>query len=108
MHGSIEPLVETVQTVQSLVDRGDESAEEINDWVASKIHNGVVTFGSGSLARQFKPVYFHNMKIFQIEEARDVSAFRSDKTFMTNKVIVEYTYHIPQDFNNTPKPSLES
>lgn len=95
-----EALFETVQVVADLLDREDESAEEINEWIDSKIVNGLVTFGTGSLARSFKPVFFHSFKIFQLEETRDIIDFGTARTYAGNKVIIDYKYHIPEDFNN--------
>ena len=98
-----EALFETVQVVQDLLDRGDESAQEVNEWVASKVGNdGFVTFGTGSLARKFKPVYFHNIKIYQLEETRDIVDFGTARTYAGNKIIIDYRYHTPTDPNNDP------
>jgi hypothetical protein len=103
-NGNPEALFETLQILHDLLDRGDESAQEINAWVSSKTIGDTVTFGSGSLARDFKPVFFHNMKVIQLEESRDINNFKTIRTVMSAKVIIEYEYHIPQDFNNTPLP----
>jgi hypothetical protein len=79
--------------VSDLLDREDESAEEINQWIASKAIGGVLTFGSGSLARDFKPVRFHSFKVYQLEETRDTVSFDTVHTYSTNKIIIEYKYH---------------
>ena len=96
-------MFETVQVVADLLDRGDESAQEVNEWVSSKVVNGIITFGTGSLARNFNPVYFHDIKLFQLEETRDIIDFGTARTYAGNKVILDYTYHIPKDANNDPK-----
>lgn len=96
MSGDPEALIETVQLVQDLLDDGDESAQELNSWIASKVNrNGLVTFGSGSLARDFQPVFFHEIKIWQLEEARDIIDFGTARTYAGNKVIIDYMYHKP-------------
>ncbi len=100
-----EALFETIQIVQDLLDREDESAQEINEWTASKIVNGVITFGTGSLARSFKPIYFHSIKIFQLEESRDIMDFKTARSYAGSKVVVDYTYHIPRDANQLPLES---
>lgn len=90
-----EALIETSQKVQDLLDREDESAQEVNDWVRSKIGvDGLVTFGTGSLARQFKPVFFHRIKVYQLEETRDIIDFGTARTYAGNKLIVDYEYHV--------------
>lgn len=90
-----EALIETSQLVADLLDREDESAQEVNEWIASKVNpaTGLVTFGTGSLARDFKPVYFHQIKIFQLEETRDIIDFGTARTFAGNKIIIDYRYH---------------
>jgi len=96
--GDPEALIETSQVVQDLLDRGDESAEEINNWIASKAVNGVLTFGTGTLSREFKPVRFHEFKIFQLEETRDIVDFGTARTYAGNKIIIDYEYHT-QDYS---------
>lgn len=101
-----DTLFDISQTVQDLLDRGDESAEEINEWTRSKLDtNSKLFFGEGSFAKEFKPIYFHNIKIYQLEETRDVIDFASVKTYIGNKIIIDYTYHIPSDFNQDTTPS---
>jgi hypothetical protein len=97
MNSDPEALIETVQIVADLLDRGDESAQELNAWVSSKIkeQNGtsLITFGTGSLARDFKPVFFHELEIWQLEETRDIIDFGTARTYAGNKLIVDYKYH---------------
>lgn len=89
-----EALIETSQVVHDLLDREDESALELNDWIRSKIgSNNLITFGSGSLAREFKPVFFHNTKVFQLQESRDILSFSTVRNYTANKLIIDYQYH---------------
>lgn len=95
MNSDPEALIETVQIAHDLLDRGDESAQEINAWSSQKINSsGNLEFGTGRGKRQFKPIFFHEMKIFQLEEARDIEAFDSNRTFSASKVIINYDYHV--------------
>lgn len=102
MNSDPEALIETVQIVQDLLDRGDESAQEINSWIAAKVASqgggSTVSFGSGLLERQFKPVFFHELKIYQLEETRDIIDFGTARTYAGNKLIVDYDYHV-QDYS---------
>lgn len=102
MAGDPEALIETSQVVADLLDRQDESAEEVNEWTRTKvdIETGLITFGTGALARDFKPIYFHEIKIYQLEETRDIIDFGTARTYAGNKIIIDYKYHIPQDANN--------
>ena len=103
MGGDPEALIETSQVVADLLDRGDESAEEINEWMRTKINpiTGLITFGSGSLARDFKPIYFHDLKVYQLQETRDIVDFGTARTYAGNKIIIDYNYHIPELPNNS-------
>lgn len=98
-----EALIETTQVIQDLLDREDESAEEINEWVRThpSFDGEHITFGYGALARSFKPIFFHSIKIFQLEESRDLNDYKTARTYMGNKVVVDYKYHIPKDANNS-------
>lgn len=82
-------LIEATQAVYDLLDRGDESAQDVNAWIASKVVNGKVTIAGD----EFLPVYFHDFKIFQLEEARDIVDFGTARTYAGNKIIIDYTYH---------------
>jgi hypothetical protein len=91
-------LFETTDLIYNLMDRQDESAEEINYWIASKVNSGGnVTFDGVD----FLPPYFHNSSVYQLEEARDLIDFATAKTYFGNKIIINYCYHAP-DFNPSP------
>lgn len=99
--GGIEALIETTQAVQDLLDNGDESAEDINKWILSKFKsqgerssNGkaIVSFGN----KDFYLPYFHEFKIYQLEEARDIIDFGTARTYAGNKIIIEYCWHKSQ------------
>lgn len=93
-------LFETTQLIYDLMDRGDESAQEVNAWqVANLNSNGNYQPVSGGT--EFKPIFFHSTKVFQLEETRDIINFATAKTYFGNKIIIDYEYH-SQDFNPTP------
>lgn len=89
MAGDPEALIETTQVIYDLLDREDESAEEINEWIRSKTVNGVFTVGG----KDFKPIYFHKFKVYQLQETRDIVNFATARTYAGNKVIIDYDYH---------------
>jgi hypothetical protein len=93
--GDLEALIDTTQIVADLLDREDESAQELNSWIQSKIVDGKVIFGG----KEFKPVFFHRMKVFQLEESRDVIGFKSNRSVAGTKIIIDYDYHT-KDYNN--------
>ena len=86
---SIPLLLETTQKVQDLLDRTDESAQEVNSWLQSKLINGRYIKGD----QEFLPVYFHDFTIFQLQETRDIIDFGTARTYAGNKLIISYCYH---------------
>lgn len=89
MSGDPEALIETTQLVYDLMDREDETAREINDWLNSKLVNGMIVING----KEFKPLSFHNFKVYQLQETRDIINFGTARTFAGNKIIIDYNYH---------------
>jgi hypothetical protein len=54
----------------------------------SETHN-VINLGGGS----FLLPYFHEIKIFQLEETRDIIDFGTARTWAGNKIIIDYEWH---------------
>jgi hypothetical protein len=95
MNSDPESLIETVQVIHDLLDREDESGQEVNAWTSSKVNSqGLLTFGSGRGAKTFKPVFFHEMRVFQLEEARYIVDHDSTKSFSAAKIMINYDYHV--------------
>ncbi len=96
-------LFETTGMIYDLMDRQDESAEEINSWIAQKVdeqpgsESGTVKFGQ----KDFVAPSFHHSTVYQLEESRDIISFATAKTYFGNKIIINYCYHAP-DFNSSP------
>lgn len=92
-----ESMVKLTEIIMRLMDREDETAEEINQWAKGK----VITVSGVDLTNQF---YFHRFKIYQLEEARDIIDFGTARTYGGNKIIIEFEYHqMPGLTNNTPQ-----
>jgi len=89
--------MERSQIAYELLDREDESAQELNAWISSKIItvNGesVVNFGTANSPEYFNPVFFHRIKMYQLEETRDIVDFGTARTYAGNKIIIDYDYH---------------
>lgn len=89
-----ESLIESIQVIHDLLDREDESGQEINSWISKKVNDeGNLVFGTGAGQKQFKPVFFHEMRVFQLEEARYVADHDSTQSFSAGKLIINYDYH---------------
>lgn len=81
-----ENMIASTEIIYRLFDNEDESAEDINTWAASKSIN----VGGQELENKF---YFHNFKVYQLEEVQDVVNFGTVRTFASSKLIIEYDYH---------------
>lgn len=97
--GDPELLIEHTQRLQDLLDRGDESAQDLNSWISSKLDNESKLYIKrdvlGNVEKEFLPVFFHDIKIYQLEETRDIVDFGTARTFAGNKIIIDYDYHTP-------------
>jgi hypothetical protein len=95
MNSDPEALIESVQVIYDLLDRGDESGQEVNAWISSKVNSqGLLTFGSGRGAKTFKPVFFHEFKMFQLEEARYIVDHNATQSYSATKILINYDYHV--------------
>jgi hypothetical protein len=82
-----------VSTILSqLLDRSDAAAEDLNKWAMVK-QNGEnpLTDLAVPLTRN---VYFHDMKVYQLEEVRDLTELSALRGLTLNKFIIEYDYHV--------------
>jgi hypothetical protein len=77
-------MVITQQQVSDLLDNGDDSAKDLNEWAAAN----PTAWNSES-----KPMFFHNFKIYQLEETRDIVDFGTARTYAGNKIIIDYDWH---------------
>jgi len=78
----IENMVQVQEKVLRLMDREDETAQEINAWAKGKVIDG--------MSCKF---YFHRFKIYQLEETRDIIDFGKARTYGGNKIIIDFEYH---------------
>ncbi len=77
-----ENMIRVQEAVLRLMDREDETAEEINKWTQGKVIDG--------MTNQF---YFHKFKVYQLEEVRDIIDFGTARTYGGNKIIIDFDYH---------------
>jgi hypothetical protein len=90
-NGVTESMIQIQEAVLRLMDRGDESAEDINAWAKGK------TITHPTIGEMTCKFYFHNFKIYQLEEVRDIIDFGTARTYGGNKIIIDYDYHQMQD-----------
>jgi hypothetical protein len=92
MAGDPVDLIETTQVVQDLLDREDESAQEINDWIKG-LQNGSTPSTKVVYGQEFLIPFFHKIRIYQLEETRDLIDFGTARTYAGNKIIIDYDWH---------------
>jgi hypothetical protein len=71
---------------------------EINEWIKSKVSGTAVVDGKTYSTvtfdgKEFLLPYFHKIKIYQLEETRDIIDFGTARTYAGNKVIIDYDWH---------------
>lgn len=87
-----EQLIVISQQVYDLLDGQDESAQDLNEWIRSKL-NPISGKFIASTGEEFDPVFFHNLHVYHLQESRDIVDFGSARTFAGNKLIIDYEYH---------------
>jgi hypothetical protein len=87
----IEKMVSIQESVLRLMDRFDETAEEINNWCSNRVIR--ITTPTGTTVDLENQFYFHNFKVYQLEETRDIIDFGTARTYGGNKIIIDFDYH---------------
>ena len=74
--------IQVSRVITEALDREDAAAQDVNIWLSE---NNV----------DLPPinVFFHNFRVFQIDETRDILELASVKFNWKNKIIIEYDYH---------------
>lgn len=94
----IEKMVQIQEQTLRLMDRGDETAQEVNNWCSNRQVNLGTSQNPDLVDNMF---YFHSFKVYQLEESRDIIDFGTARTYGGNKIIIEYDYHqMPELTNN--------
>ena len=96
--GSSLNMVKIQEAVLRLMDRFDETAEEVNEWCA----NRQIRLDDGSVINNM--FYFHDFKVYQLEETRDIIDFGTARTYGGNKIIIDFDYHQMPGLIDTYKP----
>jgi hypothetical protein len=100
----IEKMITVQESIFRLMDRLDESAEEINNWA----RNRQIRLDPNTVVDC--KFYFHNFKVYQLQETRDIIDFGTARTWGGNKIIIDYDYHHSDtsmtNADWTPEPKL--
>lgn len=92
-----ERMVQVQEAILRLMDRMDETGQEINDWCSNRQVNLGTASNPDLIDCQF---YFHNFKVYQLEEVRDIIDFGTARTYGGNKIIIEFDYHQTGDLSS--------
>jgi hypothetical protein len=82
-------LIDSVRVISNALDREDASAQDVNSYSLS---NPILN-SAGEVSIPYN-IYFHNTRVYQADESRDVAELASARTLFVNKLIIEYDYHI--------------
>jgi hypothetical protein len=77
--------------ISQLLDREDAAAQDLNNFIRNE---SSLNFPHN--------VFFHNLKVYQADETRDVIELASARTVFINKLIIEYDYHANWGTANDP------
>jgi hypothetical protein len=90
-----EKILDAQVIIDQLLNRSDASAQELNAWMAEKQEGSSPIYQNPptNTLKLIPNVYFHNTKVYQLEETRDLAELGSIRGITLNKMIVEYEYH---------------
>jgi hypothetical protein len=80
---NLSKITDAHRIITDALDREDSAAQDINAWCSDPV-TGIEPYN----------VYFHNLKVYQADETRDVLELASARTVYANKLIIEYDYHL--------------
>jgi hypothetical protein len=87
IYGSVQSVQNINVIISQLLDREDAAAQDLNDWARD---NPISLNGQTVLSN----VFFHNIKVYQIDETRDILELNSvNMSEWASKIIIEYDYH---------------
>lgn len=85
---NLTKVLDAHRIISEALDREDASAQDVNYW-ASK--NDILDNNGTKIQPN---VFFHNFKVYQADETRDLLELASARTVYANKLIIEYDYHV--------------
>lgn len=85
---NLSKVLDAHRIIVAALDREDAAGQDVNTWAAEN----VLTDPNTDAIIPYN-VYFHNFKVYQVDETRDVLELASARTVFANKIIIEYDYH---------------
>lgn len=96
VYGLPEQITDAIIIISQLLDRADSAAQDLNNWIIEKqsSNDPILKDPLNPNSEAAEPnVYFHELKIFQLEEARDLTQLAAVRGLTLNKMLIEYDYH---------------
>lgn len=97
VYGRVEDAHKIGMIISRVLDREDVSAQDLNKWInenrswitapISQVVNGKTGLGLPA------SIFFRNMRVFQVDESRDLVELNTYRGATMHKYIVEYDYH---------------
>ena len=83
----LSQLFDSTRVIIECLDREDAAAQDLNAWISL---NDIKDENDNIITPN---VMFHNIKVYQADEARDIAELASARTLFLNKLVIEYDYH---------------
>lgn len=84
---NMSKLFDGIRVITECLDREDSAAQDLNSWISA---NPQEDDNGNAIPNN---VFFHNIKVYQADESRDLVELASARTLFLNKLIIEYDYH---------------
>jgi hypothetical protein len=91
---SLDKVLGAHRVISEALGRMDASGEDVNLWA---VKNPILDEFGNAVTHN---VYFHNFRVYQINETRDLLDLSSVRTIFRNKIIIEYDYHTKDTLNS--------
>ena len=98
VYSNASKILDVSTILSQLLDRADASAEDLNRWCRFNQDDSSTALYKDILEKSLNNpltnnVYFHDIKVYQLEEVRDLTELSSLRGLTLNKFIIEYDYH---------------
>jgi hypothetical protein len=97
LYGLPEKVYQAEVIIRELLDRSDASGQDLNRWIAEKQSSDTPLRKNPSKAdsEPLTPnVFFHDTKVFQLEEVRDLGEIENLRGYAVSKLLIDYDFHI--------------
>jgi hypothetical protein len=85
---NLSKVLDAHRIISEALDREDAAAQDVNAWL---IQNDIFDDNNVKIEPN---VFFHNFRVYQTDETRDLLELASARTVYANKLIIEYDYHV--------------